>query len=943
MNIGQRIALASIRHRKAVYFIAAVIPMLVIALAVIPTFFKVPVLNPIRVDVDPENMLSQDEPVRQAHQRLLKQFGLGEIIAVGIVNEKNPNGVFNVASLTRAYELAEYAKSLTWEKDGKQVGVIEVDMFAPSTVDNIEQGAEGTVKFEWLMAEPPKTEQEAVAIRTKMQRMPFFRGTLISDDGQALALYIPLTDKKLSRQVYEKLLEKIATFKGDEQYYMGGLPVVQDVFAMEIWTQLGLAGPGSMFLIMGLMWLFFRSMRLIMMPIIIANIAVIVGQGALVICGFDIHLMSSEIPIFVMTIAVLDSIHILSEFHDKYQEVRNPEKAVVDVMKGLFVPLFYVFITTIVGFAAEALTPLPPLRVFGLFVAFGVTVGWLLTVTLMPAYLSSLDPKMLDALSVKATSEEIASRSLVGRLMRAAGQFAFRFAKPVALVALVVSVGTGLGIPRLEMNDNPANWFAKSHPLSIADRAMNKHFGGTYMAYVELKAADTGYTPEGFAAQFGKQAQARGAELAASDPKAPEVFAAVANMAKEIAPQHKSGAAALAALLEQVRKRREAESGTEAWAEAVGFVDEVQQLEHVFKRPDVLRWVEGLQKALDATDRVGKTTSVVDLVKVVHRELRLGKDEAYRVPDTREAVAQTMITFLGSHRPNDFWHYVTPDYRSASVWVQVKSGDNQDMQKVVAAVSAYMTANKAPVEMTHQWFGLTYINIVWQDKIVGGMARAFACSYIACLVLVVLLFRSVRWGLLCMLPLSVTIVALYGALGLMGLRYDAPTAVLSALSLGLAVDFAIHFLARSRDFNQTHPTWEGTSREVFGEPARAIFRNIVVIAAGFMPLVIPPIIPYKVTGLLMASIMVLAGVSTLVILPAVMRLVEKPLFAVKPDRPETFRVPVVAALGTAALIVLTIDEFVAVSPGVLAIVGVASAAVFTFVYRWLLRVMYGKL
>jgi predicted RND superfamily exporter protein len=596
-----------------------------------------------------------------------------------------------------------------------------------------------------------------------------------------------------------------------------------------------------------------------------------------------------------------------------------------------------------VSFAAVALTPLPPLRVFGVFVAFGVAVAWLLTVTLLPAYLSSIDPKKLDTLHVKASSEEISSRSLVGRLMRATGQFGYRFAKPIALIALVLSVVTGFGIPKLEMNDNPANWFAKSHPLSIADRAMNKHFGGTYMAYVELKADDTGYTPEGFAAQFGKQAQARGAELAASAPKAPEVFAAVANMAKEIAPQHKSGAAALAALLEQVRKRREAEAGIEAWSEAVGFVDEVQQLEHAFKRPDVLRWVDGLQRALDATDLVGKTTSVVDLVKVVHRELRLGKDEAYRIPDTREAVAQTMITFLGSHRPNDFWHYVTPDYRSASVWVQVKSGDNQDMQKVVGAVTSYVAANKSPVEMTHQWFGLTYINIVWQDKIVGGMARAFACSYLACLVLVILLFRSVRWGLLCMLPLSVTIVALYGALGLMGLPYDAPTAVLSALSLGLAVDFAIHFLARSRDFNRTHPTWEGTSREVFGEPARALFRNVVVIAAGFMPLVIPPIIPYKVTGLLMASIMVLAGVTTLVILPAVMRLVEKPLFAVKLDRPETFRVPVVAALGTSMLLVLTIDEFVAVSLGFLAITGVASAAVFTFVYRWLLRVMYGKL
>jgi predicted RND superfamily exporter protein len=943
VNIGQRVALASIRNRRKIYVAAAIIPMVVIALAVIPTFFNVPVLNPIRVDVDPENMLSPDEPVRQAHQRLLKQFGLGEIVAVGIINDKHPNGVFNVTSLTRAYELAEYAKTLTWQKDGKQVGVIEVDIFAPSTVDNIEQGAEGVVKFEYLMPEPPKTEEAALAIRDKMARMPFFRGTLISEDNKALALYIPLTDKKLSRQVYEKLLEKIATFKGDEKIYMGGLPVVQDVFAMEIWTQLGMAGPGSMFLIMGLMWMFFRRMRLIMMPIIIANIAVIVGQGMLVICGFDIHLMSSEIPIFVMTIAVLDSIHILSEFHDKYQEVRNTEKAIVDVMKGLFVPLFYVFITTVVGFAAEALTPLPPLRVFGLFVAFGVTVGWVLTVTLLPAYLSSLDPSVLDSLGSKATAEEIASRSIVGRLMRATGKFAYRFAKPIVVVALLVSVATGFGIPKLEMNDNPANWFAKSHPLAIADREMNKHFSGVYMAYLELKATNADYTPEGFAAQFGKLLQARGAELAAGDPKATEVFASVASMAKEVALQHKTPAAALGALVEAVRKKREVDPGTEAWAQALDFVDAAQQQEHVFKRPDVLRWVEGLQKELEATNRVGKTTSVVELVKVVHRELRLGKAEEYRIPDTREAVAQTMITFLGSHRPNDFWHYVTPDYQSASVWVQVKTGDNQDMQKVVAAVDKYMATTKPPVALTPQWFGLTYINIVWQDKIVGGMARAFACSYIACLVLVMLLFRSVRWGLLCMLPLSVTIVALYGGLGLMGLRYDAPTAVLSALSLGLAIDFSIHFLARSRDFQLNHSRWEDVSREVFGEPARALLRNVVVLAAGFLPLVIPPIIPYKVTGLLMATIMLLSGVTTLVILPAAMRVLEKPLFAVRQDRPATYRVPVAAALGTAALIVLTTDEFVNVSIGFLAGVGVASVIALTFFYRWLLRVMYGKL
>ena len=130
---------------------------------------------------------------------------------------------------------------------------------------------------------------------------------------------------------------------------------------------------------------------------------------------------------------------------------------------------------------------------------------------------------------------------------------------------------------------------------------------------------------------------------------------------------------------------------------------------------------------------------------------------------------------------------------------------------------------------------------------------------------------------------------------------------------------------------------------MFGEAARAIFRNIIVIAAGFMPLVIPPLIPYKVTGLLMATIMLLAGITTLVFLPAVVRLFEKPLFAVKPDRPDTWRVPVSSALMTAVVIVLTIDEFTEVSKTFLVIAGLVSTVVLTVIYQWLLRIMYGKL
>ncbi|MGB5345617.1 MAG: MMPL family transporter, partial [Woeseia sp.] len=55
---------------------------------------------------------------------------------------------------------------------------------------------------------------------------------------------------------------------------------------------------------------------------------------------------------------------------------------------------------------------------------------------------------------------------------------------------------------------------------------------------------------------------------------------------------------------------------------------------------------------------------------------------------------------------------------------------------------------------------------------------------------------------------------------------------------------------------------------IFEEPARAIARNAIVIAIGFTPLFFAPLVPYITVGAFMAAIMVLSGVTTLVLMPA---------------------------------------------------------------------------
>ena len=162
MALDQRLTdLATGRPRLVTGVIVALVLVLVV-LAALPSLWptRFPFLNPVAVDTDPENMLSPSEPVRVFHDEMKEKLSLYDMIIVGVVNDHEPEGVFNPASLARIHELTEYAKTLQGAaigEDDPRAGVIESDLMAPSTVDAMEPGGLGVVNFSWLMQTPPAT------------------------------------------------------------------------------------------------------------------------------------------------------------------------------------------------------------------------------------------------------------------------------------------------------------------------------------------------------------------------------------------------------------------------------------------------------------------------------------------------------------------------------------------------------------------------------------------------------------------------------------------------------------------------------------------------------------------------------------------------------------------------------------------------------------------
>jgi len=933
-HLPPRLVLFSIRHYRLVILFVLVVTIL-FALA-IPR---------IRVDTDPENMLSEDEDVRVFHREMKKAFNLNDIVVLGVVNERHPDGVFNPESLRTIYELTEFVKTLQWEEEGETAGVVLQDLLAPSTVDNIEQGGPGTVRFEWLMHRPPETREEALAIRDNARDNPLLYGTLLSENGKALCLYIPITSKDLSYRIARELEEKTAAFQGEEEFHITGLPVAEDTFGVEMFKQMAISAPLAMVIIFILMFLFFRKIFLILSPLILAFISVIWTMGLLIALGFPVHIMSSMIPIFIMPIAVLDSVHIKSEFFDRYQSIRDKRKTMEHVMHELFTPMLYTSLTTMAGFSSLALTPIPPVQIFGLFVAFGVGTAWILTVTFVPAFTMLIREESLKNFGLKTDRGEKEGTTLVSRFMHSLGRFSFRAAPGILIVTALVAALAIWGITKIQVNDNPVKWFTRHHPIRVADEVLNRHFGGTYMAYLVLEPGKTDApSPDEAAATIRKRLSDLEGDLKGDYPDSGIQL----KKAGKIVSDALSSAGSAGELLESVNDailQRYDEADGDAifvWDEILSAVETIPLSEDPFKRPDVLRYIATLQEALSSTEVVGKSNSVTDVVKKVYKELMEGNREYYRVPDTAAGVAQCLISFQNSHKPNDLWHLVTPDYGKANIWVQLKSGDNRDMSRVVREVDAFFKKNDPPIPLKHNWFGLTYINVIWQEKMVGGMLRSFLGSFLIVFVMMLILYRSVWWGAIAMIPMTVTVGVIYGIIGFVGKDYDMPVAVLSSLTLGLAVDFGIHFLTRSRVSVERSKTgtWEEARDSMFGEPARAITRNIIVIAVGFLPLLAAPLIPYKTVGIFLSAILALSGVATLVILPALVQVLRKRLFITRKEpvsRACNCGLCAAGSLAAAVLIALNLHQYFHMRATTLAVIGIILIPVFGLICGMLSR------
>lgn len=306
---------------------------------------------------------------------------------------------------------------------------------------------------------------------------------------------------------------------------------------------------------------------------------------------------------------------------------------------------------------------------------------------------------------------------------------------------------------------------------------------------------------------------------------------------------------------------------------SLGYVIATAPGQEEIKSPEALRYIEGLQRHLETLPVVGKTFSVADYVKRINLVLHDDDPKYDAIPESKDAVGQFLFLFAMSAKPSDLDTVVDNSFTKANIWVQLKTWDAKAMEAVIAAAEGYRKSHPTTLELKPA--GNAYFNMVWNDEVLWDMVLGFGLALVVVFGVLVLDFRSWKWALVAYVPLLFTIALIYGVIGFTGKRFDMPISVLSCLSLGMAVDFAIHFISRFKQRLKEAGEGETVTDALLwtaARPGKGIMRNAILFASAFSVMLFAPLTPYITVGAFIASMMLLSALLTLVFLPALITL-----------------------------------------------------------------------
>lgn len=311
----------------------------------------------------------------------------------------------------------------------------------------------------------------------------------------------------------------------------------------------------------------------------------------------------------------------------------------------------------------------------------------------------------------------------------------------------------------------------------------------------------------------------------------------------------------------------------------------------VLSEPDILARMEGLQAELARLPYVRKVTSVVDYVKRVNQQLSGGSAEAYRLPTTREGIAQELFVFgLSDEGRDELSRVVASDHSRAHISVKLASMSSDLVFEQINQAEQLAAAAFAGTAVTPTVTGSGRIFSTLDHYLVVSQLSSFGTAFLTVFAVIFVVFRSARFGILGIIANAFPVVAVLGIMGWLDISLNIATVMVASVALGIVDDDTIHFIGRyRREVAAGAGTLDAVELASMHE-GRAALTTTIINALGYTVLMTSEYRPTVWFGSLLAVTMVLAFVTEVFLVPAIIAMF-----------PRVFGAPAVARrLGTAA-------------------------------------------
>ncbi len=377
-----------------------------------------------------------------------------------------------VTTLTRALEPSKLfshvrslinARATRWEKDSVDVGL--------------------------LLPEIPKTKAEADRARRVAHDSVLLRRVLVADDSKATViaaqLAVPPTSSSLEdlRDVVAVARAAVAAHPPPDgiSVRITGAPVLEVEASDALLFDQKVFTPIAIFLIVLALFLAFRCMHGIVLPVIALSIAALWTAGLYPLFGRPVDMVASTIPATLLVYGAVDPIFVLRRYIDKLATGLDKESAIIATYRELGLPCFLTSITTAVGFAAFGTLDLPMIVAFGEVMAIGVVLAFVTTLIVLPILLAMLPEPPI------TKTDRLAQR--VDRALAATWRWSKRHRRGI-VVSIIAIIAAGVVFGRTQ---TVSLFYTRILPPGQTDddiRFLEREFSGVIRSGLFLEGPD---------------------------------------------------------------------------------------------------------------------------------------------------------------------------------------------------------------------------------------------------------------------------------------------------------------------------------------------------------------------------------------------------------------------------------------------------------------------